>query len=496
MKPTIFIGSSTEGLRVAYAIQENLEPVADVTVWPQSVFQLSRSTLDSLLLILGESEFGIFVFTPDDMVAIRDEARPTVRDNVLFELGLFVGRLGPDRSFVVMPRDEPMHIPTDLLGMTPARYTAARADGNLTAALGPACTQIGNHLRVAPPKADLRDKDQIDHAWRDLLRAASRSVRILAGDASWARRDVDLLRELIAKGIDVAVLCEDPGPHIRVRQNLTLLLHAGVDVRLYSRNTGVRGIVVDWGTDSPGAALRVLKIPTTLHQHHEGEPGNAALFDYRAWQYSPNDKTPDIVVMADLFESLFASGQEALRLEPVHLASKEIADLLNVVDIHQYSEVRPEDLQIVSLTLDELWSCCRFVKLPRLQRVADLVKAYDSHGVPAFSPVVALSRRAHTLLLPPIVEWHEDKYVVVDGMHRLYTKLVLQKEGQTQCLVVATESPLPSRPLHFSDVVITPRKRPKTENFPELEMRYFRTVKQLEPVLQNWVRERAVGSEI
>lgn len=142
-KPEIFVASSQEGLSVAYGVQENLEHDADVTVWNQGVFQLSSNALDDLISKLGEFNFGIFVFTPDDAVEIRGEKYESVRDNVLFELGLFIGRLGKERCFIVSPHgQDPFRIPTDLFGVTPATYNPKRKDGNLEAALGPACNRI------------------------------------------------------------------------------------------------------------------------------------------------------------------------------------------------------------------------------------------------------------------------------------------------------------------------------------------------------------------
>ena len=151
-KPALFVGCSVEALAVAYAIQENLEHDAEVTVWPQGVFGLSKTPMRSLAQVLDRSEFGIFVFAPDDRVQLRKRTFSAVRDNVIFELGLFAGHLGIDRSFIVIPADgKALHVPTDLTGVTPGTYEPRRRDGNLQAALGPFCNQVRMALKGRRP---------------------------------------------------------------------------------------------------------------------------------------------------------------------------------------------------------------------------------------------------------------------------------------------------------------------------------------------------------
>ena len=168
MKPSLFIGSSTESLQVAYALQENLEHSAEVTVWTQGIFELSKYTLDSLVDALDVADFGAFIFTPDDISTIKGTEKASVRDNVIFELGLFIGGLGRERNFIVLPRgyEESLHFPTDLLGLTPALYDATRQDENMLAALGPASSKIGKVLaklgKIKPMVIDVEPKPRVE----------------------------------------------------------------------------------------------------------------------------------------------------------------------------------------------------------------------------------------------------------------------------------------------------------------------------------------------
>jgi tetratricopeptide (TPR) repeat protein len=145
-RPKVFIGSSVEGLNAAYAVQQNLSHNAEITVWDQGVFELSQTAIESLIGRLEQSDFGIFIFTPDDITKIRLQKHLTVRDNVIFELGLFIGKLGRNRSLIIMPDKPSLRIPTDLLGVTIGKYDTSRTDGSLQAATGPVCNQIRQQL--------------------------------------------------------------------------------------------------------------------------------------------------------------------------------------------------------------------------------------------------------------------------------------------------------------------------------------------------------------
>lgn len=153
-RPAIFVGSSKEGLQVARAIQRELDSAAVVTVWSQGVFQPTYGYLESLMAALETADFAVLVLTPDDFTESRGDGIPSPRDNVVFELGLFIGRLGRDRSFFVYDNERPLKLPSDLLGIAATTF-AHRSDGNIQAAVGPACTAIDNRLQALGPRTRL-----------------------------------------------------------------------------------------------------------------------------------------------------------------------------------------------------------------------------------------------------------------------------------------------------------------------------------------------------
>jgi hypothetical protein len=180
-KPTLFIASSVEGLRIADAINANLEHDAHCTLWRNGTFKLSSQTVDDLVKKSSAIDFAVFAFTPDDVTTIRDHEQAVARDNVIFELGLFIGAIGKERCYIIKPRGVEMHLPSDLLGMNVADYAVDRPDDDLASALNYACKLIKDRI------ADLGTID------RSQFSKAVSHARHVANPPDYQLQDVDLL---------------------------------------------------------------------------------------------------------------------------------------------------------------------------------------------------------------------------------------------------------------------------------------------------------------
>jgi hypothetical protein len=187
-KPKVFIGSSREGVDVAYAIQQNLDNFAEVTVWDQGFFELSTTTFNNLLNSLNTFEFAIFVFTPDDITKLRGVTVTTARDNIVFEIGLFFGKLGAERVYFVKPNDQDIHLPTDLLGVTFGTYNSNRSDGNLIASTSPCSNQIKRRIDsvLTRSNSNTSPNDNIDIKNDvDQLKSDFNLLKIYLDDKGW-----------------------------------------------------------------------------------------------------------------------------------------------------------------------------------------------------------------------------------------------------------------------------------------------------------------------
>ncbi|MDT8339310.1 MAG: nucleotide-binding protein [Sulfurimonas sp.] len=145
--PNVFIASSTEGISVAEAVNIKLEYDAKVKQW-DNAFDLSSVTINSLIKRANNTDYGVFVFHKDDETTIRGETYSTVRDNVLFELGLFIGALGIEKCFVLIPKSKEgeFRLPTDLSGVTMTSYDDAL--DNMVDAVTTSCAKIKHAIKT------------------------------------------------------------------------------------------------------------------------------------------------------------------------------------------------------------------------------------------------------------------------------------------------------------------------------------------------------------
>lgn len=151
-EPRLFVGSSVEGLAIAEGVQAGLAHFnAIVEPWSQNVFTASDGTMEVLERKAADADFAVLILTPDDVATIRGENETVPRDNVIFELGLFMGALGRDRTYILKPRGNDLKLPTDLLGITALEFRTT-ASQDLAVSLGPVCTALKKLIRENGPK--------------------------------------------------------------------------------------------------------------------------------------------------------------------------------------------------------------------------------------------------------------------------------------------------------------------------------------------------------
>lgn len=142
-RPRIFLICSAEALAIGKAIRVGLEHDAEVVIWSDDkIFAPGSYPIEALEEQVGLADFGIALAEPDDLVLSRDRLSSTPRDNVIFELGFFMSRLGRHRTLLLVPQNEEVRLPSDFKGLTPLSYRTGATSRDLPVALGPVIDRI------------------------------------------------------------------------------------------------------------------------------------------------------------------------------------------------------------------------------------------------------------------------------------------------------------------------------------------------------------------
>lgn len=180
-KPSLFIGSSSEGIEFARAIRSRLSEDSEVTLWDEGFFRLGKTFIETLVESLPRFDFAVLVLTPDDWIHSRDEESFGPRDNVVFELGLFMGYLGRLRTFIVHHENFITKIPTDLAGVSTAQYSWPRKDENYLAAVGTACDSIRRVIK------DIGFSEK----------KASQQIKVVAGEQKRQQGELEWMKTVV-----------------------------------------------------------------------------------------------------------------------------------------------------------------------------------------------------------------------------------------------------------------------------------------------------------
>jgi FMN phosphatase YigB (HAD superfamily) len=173
VKPKVFIGFSSEAEEIAAAIVRGLAGKVDCYPWNDlNAFPPSQTIIESLEWTLNLCSFAVIVLTPDDVLSKRGVRQAVPRDNLLFELGLFIGRHGRGSVFIVLPDGEEISLPSDLSGVKVYRFRPG-PEGS-PPAVARVCRAIVQAIHRAPPgKTRAPDKPrQVSPFWQSFSDSA------------------------------------------------------------------------------------------------------------------------------------------------------------------------------------------------------------------------------------------------------------------------------------------------------------------------------------
>lgn len=187
-KLRIFIGSSLESSPVLDIIASRLRANKrfNVTTWTKLDAEPGSDFLDVLITASSTFDAAVLVFAPDDLVISRGREQKGPRDNVIFELGLFMGNLGRKRALIVGPNEweTDLKIMSDIghLGRTrykPPQYGRSmkreQKQKLLEGALKPACDTLESHLEQLEPRQISRGPRSLGILTSELIQSLASS---------------------------------------------------------------------------------------------------------------------------------------------------------------------------------------------------------------------------------------------------------------------------------------------------------------------------------
>jgi hypothetical protein len=472
-KPRVFIGSSSEGLPAARALETQLTDTCEVSLW-KTVFAPSDTYIESLEKALETAEFAVLLVTPDDLRTKRDQTDQVPRDNVVFELGMFMGRIGRERVFVAKPRAPSVELPTDLRNLNVVYYDTDRSDQDLKAAVSPAATDLTLAIQKAPRLANIstdefreRHLADMDAVYDTITSWPVTDVRVTvsATGTDWVWTLLLTLLHWRLNQVPVRVFI--PHPTVSSRQlraeqaRRTLLRELGVAV--YEGDAvEVNGFFLSGRYPEDDA---VIVLPSA-----QGDGSTQAV------QYQGATHAYAIHALHRQFPDVDESAERRLYVPTLVPESVDVVIERIRTGVSQYRGTQIK-MEARNVDTDELRLLSRFARSYKYRQIEFLHDAYRKVGVEPFTAMaVGLASGARSIVTPPVVELNDTGPVVIEGT----TRAVFCNRSaikQYACVAVnGVTAELPGRPVDVHDSAIVERSLPHDERTEDADFSLFRQI--------------------
>ncbi len=454
-KPRIFIASSTEFVGYAHAVHMFLNnKYAHTKLW-ESTMQPGDYTLPSLYKTFHEYDFGIFIFSPDDVVQIREKIYKTTRDNVLFEFGLFLGINGLENAFILTP-DEYLaegRIPSDLFGITISTFDSKRNKDEHIDAISSSCLSILKKLnrleQMQLQKATtnnssfgiLDNEGEMLSQLVDLISNAQKQIVFII--TSRERLVIfDLMTSIVYAKLRNIEINIHYYPLVSKYDNsfsIELFRQLGCNVKQYPVGESPENVVFIADPYNRDYSILVQKTNDDYTRR------NAYAFFYKGSTYSLT-----ITSLVKGIENL--STQTSYLPKLVSIPETEILTAFNSVPLYAQSKCQ---FSLITIKPESTFPrSFNYIKKFKLKQTLLLINLFNTHSFKLYEPIaVQLKNGKNHYFVPPVVEEHDEKYLIAEGHSRFFQGL---EDGLplTCILVKGMKIPLPSDPTKWDKIKV------------------------------------------
>ena len=285
----------------------------------------------------------------------------------------------------------------------------------------------------------------------DLIASAKSEICVFTGDTSWLRELFVGLLEASLNGCSIRMVAQKPLSEL----DNACAAAIGIDVSRSSSDHGIRA-TLSMRNGSPNGLVVVEKLPAR-HAQIFSTPHDAAVLQTFSMAFEGAwDET-----------SVRSGSKPELRRIPV----EDVAQALRT----HVAAYNTAEIKLVELDINELHFLSNDVEILKLRRVASTNRIMRKHSMEAPTHIVGTPWG----FFPPIIEEDDQgRYVVIDGIHRIFQARIEECRRITALIVSGAIGPLPATPIRPWEPKIIPMKRHRDDRYLNYDADVFRPIRQ------------------